>query len=128
MTEAQLAAIRLHGKQLLRIFPHGVERRPLELCKRLRRLENEAHAIALRLCNGPEFKDEEEVDRQTDRVLARVNQLLGNTGKNALPVFVNRDPRGYALKIESEAARPLAIHKDWGGYGIIAPEINAKGE
>ena len=46
-----------------------------------------------------------------------------------VPVFVNRDPRGYALKIKSEWVREkgAAIHQDWGGYGIIAPEIDADG-
>jgi hypothetical protein len=42
-----------------------------------------------------------------------------------VPVFLNRDPRGYALKIDDEWMRSQAhpLHRDWGGYGIIAPEI-----
>ena len=46
--------------------------------------------------------------------------------KPLVPVFVNRDPRGYALKIEDEYVRAngLQIHRDWGGYGILAPEID----
>lgn len=54
--------------------------------------------------------------------------------KPLVPVFVNLDPRGYALKIDDEWVRDqradhrtaykAAIHQDWGGYGIIAPEIN----
>lgn len=43
-----------------------------------------------------------------------------------VPVFLNQDPRGYALKIKDNYVRlhGLNIYKDWGGYGIIAPEIN----
>lgn len=45
-------------------------------------------------------------------------------------VFVNLDPRGYALKIDDEYMRAhnLKLHTDMGGYGILAPEINQKGE
>jgi hypothetical protein len=45
-----------------------------------------------------------------------------------VPVFLNRDPRGYALKIDDEWMRAhpqFRLHTDWGGYGIIAPEIEA---
>jgi hypothetical protein len=62
----------------------------------------------------------------------RVEQLFG-----CLPpgFFVNGDPRGYALKLDPEAPQveglPSAkaliesarLHRDWGGYGILSPEI-----
>jgi len=37
-------------------------------------------------------------------------------------VFINGDPRGYALKIKDEFVREnnLTIYQDWGGYGILA--------
>jgi hypothetical protein len=40
-------------------------------------------------------------------------------------IFANGDPRGYALKIRSEYVKNnnLDIHRDWGGYGIIAPDL-----
>jgi hypothetical protein len=46
-----------------------------------------------------------------------------------VPIFVNRDPRGYCLKIDDEYTRAnkLDIGTDWGGYGIIAPEIDKDG-
>lgn len=50
--------------------------------------------------------------------------------KPLVPVFLNGDPRGYALKIEDNwmRARPeLRLHSDWGGYGILAPEIGKDG-
>lgn len=45
--------------------------------------------------------------------------------KPLVPVFVNLDPRGYALKINDEwmRANSVTLHSDWGGYGIIAPDL-----
>lgn len=49
-----------------------------------------------------------------------------------IPVFINLDPRGYALKIDDEWMRANQgkwgddnLTTDWGGYGLIAPEIEA---
>lgn len=52
----------------------------------------------------------------------------------ACGLFVNRDPRGYALKFSEEwtgrfnqsryAAGLSGIHRDMGGYGILAPDLN----
>lgn len=172
MTATQLSKIEAHGRQLLAIFPNATECDPVKLCKKLRRLEIEASEIALRLCNGPEYESDEQVDGLTNAILAKVNKLLGNvhayqpkTGAKCsckrgiqrdncstcegtgyvidfkmirhprplVPVFINRDPRGYALKIDDEWLRKMrdnpntvhlaSIERDWGGYGIIAPEI-----
>lgn len=110
-----------HGRQLLKIFRRATDRDPDSLCRRLRRLEATAAAIGLQWCNGPEMA-EGESERRTEAVLAKVRQLLGNT---RIPIFVNLDPRGYALKIRSEyvAEKNLAIHRDWGGCGILAPDL-----
>lgn len=131
MTAAQEAAIRKHGECLLAIFPNATERDPVALYKRLRLLEGKAHAIALRLCNGPAFEFEDQADRKIDGILDSVHQLLAIQENDGTPnVFVNRDPRGYALKISHAwcASNPgLPIHRDWGGYGIVAPDIDVKG-
>lgn len=161
----QYEAIEAHGKNLLAIFQNATERDPVTLCKKLRRLEAKASAIALRLCNGPEYAGGyEEVDALTDAILAKVNALLGNvheyqpktgarctcrpgierdncaacegTGRKIdfaairnrpalVPVFINRDPRGYALKIDDVWThnKQARIYRDFGGYGILAPEI-----
>ena len=128
--QRQAEQIKAHGENLLAIFPNATERDPIALCKKLRRMEAKAQAIALRLCNGPEYPGGyDEVDALTGAILEKVNAILGNTGKNPVPVFVNRDPRGYALKISSEWTFAYCqqtgrrIYSDWGGYGIIAPEI-----
>lgn len=71
-----------------------------------------------------EFAEGED-DRITDSILAQVNAILRFTEKGP-KVFINRDPRGYALKIDDEDMRRLGlqIHSDWGGYGIIAPDLS----
>ena len=122
-TVARLERISQHGRNVLAIFPHATETDPVQLCRKLRRLESQAAAIALRLCNGPEYEGGyDEVDRLCEAVLHRVNVLLGNT---TVPIRLNRDPRGCALKIEDNWMREhgARLHQDWGGYGILAPEI-----
>jgi hypothetical protein len=218
-TTLQLDAITKHGENLLAIFPNATERDPVQLCKKLRRLESQAEALAVRLCNGPEFPETapNSYEARTAAILAKVNKLLGNvneyqpktgakcgcrrgiqrdncpncegTGhvidfrairnrKHLLPVFLNGDPRGYSLKINDEwmrkdlqrshtcldcgtewaamvrfsehtqnlsgepqeycpacrsrnvmssPAHSPKLHRDWGGYGILAPEIGKNG-
>jgi hypothetical protein len=119
-----------HGKQLMAIFPqarpHGPSKTAVSivsLCKQLRRLEVKAQAIGLQLCNGPEMSEGEQ-DKRVEAILDRVDKLLGFRAAK-VPVFVNLDPRGYALKIGPEYTREhnLQLHHDWGGYGIIAPDL-----
>lgn len=140
---AMLRRIEAHGLTLLAIFPNAIERDPVKLCKRLRRIEAEGAAFALRLCNGPEFASEDEQEAEHDRILGKARHLLQPTGGVAFALFLNQDPRGYALKIEGDWLRqhrsqphpagvntdPLGdacrtIHCDWGGYGIIAPDLS----
>jgi hypothetical protein len=128
MTTAQIRAIEKHGRQLQAIFPATAEMDPIELCRKLRRLEAQAAAFALRLCNGPEFESEDAQERIKERILDRVDNLL-DFRADGVPVFLNQDPRGYSLKIRAKYVqeKQLAIHRDWGGYGILAPEIDKDG-
>ncbi len=129
--QRQAEQIKAHGENLLHLFPNATERDPIALCKKLRRLEAKASRITTDYCNGDFDAGEngEKLDAALDPILAKVNAILGNTGKNPVPVFINRDPRGYALKIKSEYMAGAgwiaqwALMRDWGGYGIIAPEI-----
>ena len=125
----QTEQIKDHGENLLHLFPRATERDPIKLCKKLRRMEAKAQEIALRLCNGPKFPGgDDEADALTGAILAKVNAILGNYGPDAVPVFANRDPRGYALKIDDVWMhnKQARIYSDWGGYGIIAPEITGE--
>ena len=118
------ARIAKHGERLLVIFPNATEDDPILLCKKLRALEIRAHAVALRLCNGQEYPGGyDEVDSIMDRILDQAKELLG--AAEYAPIFINRDPRGYALKINDKyvAKNNLNITRDWGGYGIIAPDL-----
>lgn len=142
MTPKQREAIERHGNNLLAIFPDAAERDPVELCKRLRRLEARGGTIALRRCNGPEYQPWA-LESAVETLLGKVNELLCNMRQEsdgcwvmAVPIFVNLDPRGYALKVDANWLRTLpeemrgrfaGLHRDWGGYGILAPEIGKDG-
>ena len=130
MTTKQREAIIRHGNNLLGIFPDARENDPLVLCKKLRRLESEGAALGLRLCNGPDYP-EDEADILEGRIMDKTRGLLfGNKRLDNVPIFLNLDPRGYALKIEDGWMREhnATLHRDMGGYGIIAPEIGKDGE
>jgi len=128
MTPEQRDAVHRHGLHLLQIFPGAQPADPVGLCKKLRRLEGKAYAVALRACNGPNYDDETEEDRDIGEILASVRSVLDPA--RGIPIFLNRDARGYALKICSEwmdSHPEHRLHRDWGGYGVLAPEIDAAG-
>lgn len=90
-----------------------------ELYAKLRRIEMKANRWMVDECNYPD------VEHDTDKVLAKVQKLL----PLATGLFINGDPRGYTLKIKGENVNILNengninIYRDWGGYGIVAPEF-----
>jgi hypothetical protein len=112
-----------HGFDLIRIF-HVYDGQPVTLCKKVHRLENKAHKMAEDYCNGL-YDSETWYEAKENSILKRLDKIL-NFKAQGIPVFVNGDPRGYALKIADDytQAHKLEIHKDWGGYGIIAPEFD----
>lgn len=140
------ALIREHGLGLIKFFgldPNLVS--PVELCKKLRRLENQAHKITTALCNG--FPDldydlqedyikhlEDRLDKieQTARDYLWENQDKAKKNfKKINAIFINGDPRGYALKLDTETIKYFEElgeefpHKDWGGFGILAPDLTS---
>jgi hypothetical protein len=119
----QIRRIEQHGLNLIKIFPQAAAYDPIELCSVLRRIETQAAAIGLRMCNGPEFA-EGEADKLTDKILDKLNKILGHRAAD-VPVFINRDPRGHALKIDDVWMREngATLATDWGGYGLLCPEI-----
>jgi hypothetical protein len=138
------AMIREHGEGLIRFFgldPNLVD--PIDLCKKLRRLENKAHEITTQLCNGfPELDHESQEDHIAEleiklcRIEGKVQDLLESYQrprqfKKINAIFINHDPRGYALKLDTETIEYFEElgedfpHKDWGGYGIIAPDLTS---
>lgn len=121
---AMYARIEAHGRALLELFPNATERDPFDICKRLRRLEAEGSRLAVERCNGE--VDEAEAEKRGDAILYRADIILCFRSAG-IPVFLNGDPRGYALKIDDawmrENAADSRLHRDWGGYGIIAPDL-----
>jgi hypothetical protein len=129
--DKQWYAIEEHGKQLQAIFPKVAEWDPITLCRKLRRIEVKWNHIAEQECSDEEFcreMGEDGVEILADKALKNLDKILGFKSAG-VPVFINHDPRGYALKIQSEfvAEHNIKIHRDWGGYGILAPEIGKKG-
>ena len=112
--------IQKHGKNLNTIFNTDLD--PVILCKKLFRLERKAHNLSLDWCNGKISIEFWEIE--TDKILNRVVNILGGGWFTKLGIFVNGDARGYALKIDDRIAEKMDIYKDWGGYGIIAPDFN----
>ena len=115
-------AINTHGQNILAIFPNATEQDPVALCKKLRRIETAANRNATDYCNG--VIDCEEWSKVASESKRKLVRLLGfPKGLNYCPVGINGDARGYSLKIASEFAKDLRIERDWGGYGILAPDL-----
>ena len=68
-------------------------------------------------CEIPNY-DRDEVDERCRKNLAK---LFVNREKFLEELYINRDPRGYALKLDIPSER-LEMHRDFGGYYILAPE------
>jgi len=141
--EKMYQQIEKHGADLNAIINTGIDN--VNLCKKLFRLENQAHRATTCLCNTntldrlqltqreersgqyPKQATEDEQDVFFDAILVKVDKILKFKG-HRVPVFINFDPRGYAIKIKSEYTQKwqLRIHQDIGGFGIIAPEFSGK--
>ena len=107
--------VKAHGLQLLAIFPEAQEQDPIKLCKKLRRLEAQGNRHGEAMCNSAEYCDQD-TEAIADRIIEKVRILL-----NSPRAWLNQDPRGYALKVDLNNGERL--HTDWGGYGIIAPDL-----
>jgi len=125
---AMYEQIEKHGNDLNRIFNTGLD--AITLCKKLRSLEMRANQLAEDYCNGENGVTTENWEMKTAPIMAAVRKILypnGMTGDGQKDwcIFINGDCRGYALKIRDEYVRnnQLDIYKDWGGYGILAPDF-----
>ena len=123
--ERMYQQIENHGANLNAIFKTGLDN--IKLAKKLHRLEVKAHKLAEDYCNGVNGVTTDNWKEKSDQILKSVDKVL-NYEKKGIPVFVNGDARGYALKIDDEYVREnnIKIHKDWGGYGILAPEFDGQ--
>ena len=119
--ERMIERIIKHGQNLNNIFDTMYN--PLDLCKKLRRLEVKGSRVAEDYCNG--VIDLEKLEIMKEDLLKKVNKILDFQSKN-IPVFLNSDPRGYCLKIDSKYVRKnnIKIHTDMGGTGILSPDLS----
>jgi len=128
MNAKTLEAVTKHGNDLLAIFPNATERDPVALCKKLRRIETRANKYATDQCNGhgpsiDSIKHEEKI-RSFENTVCNLT-MAGFPLLSEMGFFINMDPRGYALKLDDAWTRTHAphMHRDWGGYGILAPDL-----
>jgi len=112
--------IEKHGKNLNQIFHTSLDN--IALCKKLRHMERKAHQLATDYCN--EAMNTEKWTETSEIILEKVDKVLQFRRQN-IPVFTNSDCRGYTLKIKSEymVDKELELYRDWGGYGLIAPDL-----
>ena len=117
--ELLYSRITKHGQDLKRVFNLDPTTDPVKLCKKLLRLETKAHKLATDFCNGE--VDQIEFDTKGDKILKKVETIL----KDKKHLLLNGDARGYALKIDDNFLRinNLSIFRDWGGFGIVAPDF-----
>lgn len=138
--QIMLANILAHGENLNKIFNTQFD--SVTLCKKLRRLERRAHHATTCLCNtntlnlmelnrytgyNVEQATEQQQDIFFDKITKAIHKILGEKSKEV--VFINFDPRGYALKlkgefVKQEFAKGNNIYTDWGSYGILAPDFS----
>jgi len=111
-----------HGENLKKVFSLPSDTDPVQLCKKLFSLETKAHRLAEQYCNGD--IEMEQWEAETDKILNAVNKILDYKNKG-ISVFANGDARGYTLKIKPQDT-PSYLFKDWGGFGIIAPDFRVE--
>ena len=120
------ARIKKHGEDIKKIFSLPASTDPIKLCKSLRRLETKAQRIQDIHGSGKY----EEAAKEEAQLINKLKNLLkpDSTPEEFLKygIFLNTDPRGYALKIPDDIVKQnnWTIHKDWGEFGIIAPDLN----
>lgn len=108
-----------------RLFEHPKAFDGKKISVALWKIERDASDRSIDYCNGAITTE------RWEELKDLVKELVQETiGKLPPGFFVNSDPRGYALKIDNEnpAGKALIeavkLHTDWGGYGILSPEID----
>ena len=90
------------------------------------KIETRAHKAATEYCNGENGMDYDKWETVMLAAKYDVDNLFGCTVPG---LIINGDARGYALKIDSESMHlydGVGLSRDWGGNGILSPEINGE--
>ena len=114
--QAMYDRIERHGQYLNIIFKTQYE--PIALCKKLRIIEAKQDKANCDYCNGDITGAQHELI--TERTRNAAINLLGTNGPD---IYINDDPRGFALKIQPKDAQALDLPRDLGGYGLLAPDL-----
>lgn len=116
--ERMYQRIEEHGNQLNAIFNTGLD--AIALCKKLRIIERKQDVANTDYCNG--YISCDQFNTIKNRTRKRILKLLGDN----VPIIINSDPRGYALKIDDAFMykHQPKLMRDWGGFGIIAPDLS----
>ncbi len=125
--EKRLNALQtVQGEKLKKIFPKAAEYTGYALYRLVRDIERRAHKLAEDQCTRT--LREGYVEHTEATILEALDHVLGYKAAR-VPIFLNGDPRGYAIKISDMHVRghKLDIHTDWGGYGILAPDFEEDG-
>ena len=113
-----LAARAAHHKALETLNPG---KPGLDTWRKLARIERDVSAVSVAWCNGECTEDQWEEIKTI--ATSRAAKVFGGSCPSGF--FINSDPRGYALKIDPDKALiPDGMHRDLGGYGILAPTID----
>ena len=113
--QAMYNRIERHGQKLNLIYKTRHE--PIALCKKLRIIEGKQDRVNADYCNG--YITATQHDLITERNRNAVINILGTNPE----LYINSDPRGYALKIQPKDAQALDLPRDLGGYGLLAPDL-----
>ena len=88
--------------------------------------ERRHHRKALQMCNESRYANNPGWCELWEKQQAMDLETLGEAlPKAAGLLFINQDPRGYAVKLDNEAdgARDLihaaGVARDWGGFGLL---------
>ena len=115
--------ITIHGERVKKFFNMPASTDPIALCKRLRRLEVQAQRV-----QDVHAQGEYEISAIKEAgLMCKLKDLLmpDSTPEEFLnkKIFLNTDQRGYALKISDEVVKGHEFARDWGDFGIIAPDL-----
>ncbi len=108
-----------HEENLSKFFNHNIN------YEELKKLDDKAHIFAEHCCSYEISEIEQE--EQEKYFMSELLALIGSHNKDK--VFYNGDPRGFTFKIPHELVNKfyetdkISIYRDWGGYGIIAPDF-----
>ena len=115
--------ITIDGERVKKFFNMPASTDPITLCKQLRRLEVKAQQV-----QDVHAQGEYELSAIKEAgIMCKLKNLLmpDSTPEEFLnkKIFLNTDQRGYALKISDEVVKGHEFYRDWGDFGIIAPDL-----